>query len=187
MREFVAFAMRQFSRVAFSVGLVVLATAHLSAQTATGVIAGSVSDATGAVVPGARIVLTDQQTAQVREQLTNEAGNYEFRALPRGMYRLSGELEGFKKEEVTGIQLTVAQTLRLDVEMEVGAVTEEVTVEATAGLIQVGDANLSQVIDEKRVRELPLNGRNFMQLAFLSSGIVTAGRASATHWALALN
>lgn len=63
---------------------------------------------------------------------------------------------------MTSIQLTVAQTLRLDVGMEVGAVTEEVTVEATAGLVQVGDASLSQVIDEKRVRELPLNGRNFM-------------------------
>lgn len=135
---------------------------QLPAQTATGVITGSLTDSTGAVIPGAKVTLTDQQTNQSREQMTNETGIFEFRALPRGVYNLTAELDGFKREEVTSIQLTVAQTLRLDVGMEVGAVTEEVTVEATAGLVQVGDASLSQVIDEKRVRELPLNGRNFM-------------------------
>ena len=75
----------------------------------------------------------------------------------------------------------MAQTLQLDIKLEVGEVTESVTVEAGTAQVQASEASLSQVIDEKRVRELPLNGRNFMQLAFLSSGIVTAGRASATQ------
>ncbi len=173
--------MRQSLVFTLLLAVLFLSATQLPAQTATGVITGSLTDSTGAVIPSAKVTLTDQQTNQAREQMSNESGIYEFRALPRGNYTLSAELDGFKKEEVTGIQLTVAQTLRLDVQMEVGALTEQVTVEATAGLVQVGDANLSQVIDEKRVRELPLNGRNFMQLAFLSSGIVTAGRASATQ------
>ena len=101
-----------------------------------------------------------------------------FRA---GMYNIQVEMAGFKKEEVRNLQLTVAQTLQLDVTLELGQVTDSVTVEAVAGQIQEREASLSQVIDERRVRELPINGRNFMQLALLSSGIVTAGRASATQ------
>ncbi|MBM3736632.1 MAG: TonB-dependent receptor [Acidobacteria bacterium] len=158
-----------------------LAAITASAQTASGVITGSISDATGAVVSGAKVTLTDTQTNQTRQQTANPAGIYEFRALPAGTYRLEAEVQGFKKEQISSVQLTVAQTLRLDFRLEVGQVTESVEVQATAALVQASDSNLSQVIDEKRVRELPLNGRNFMQLAFLSSGIVTAGRASATQ------
>lgn len=151
------------------------------AQTASGVITGVVTDASGAVVGGAKITLRDQETNQTREQVANSAGIYEFRVLPRGLYTLQAELPGFKKGEVKGVQLTVAQTLQLDIQLELGQVSDSVTVEATAGQLQASEASLAQVIDEKRVRELPLNGRNFMQLAFLSSGIITAGRASATQ------
>ncbi|MFN0165723.1 MAG: carboxypeptidase regulatory-like domain-containing protein [Bryobacteraceae bacterium] len=172
-------------RIVHVVGFVLFGTllgaGVLKAQTASGVITGSVTDTTGAVVSGAKVVLTEVQTNQTRELMTNDAGIYEFRALPRGEYRIAAEIHGFKKEQISGIQLTVAQNLRLDIKLEVGQVSEAVNVEATAGLVQASDSNLSQVIDEKRVRELPLNGRNFMQLAFLSSGIVTAGRASATQ------
>jgi len=158
-----------------------LALPPLGAQTASGVISGSVTDSSGAAIPSARVVLTEQDTNQTREVMTNSAGVYEFRALPRGVYTLEAEMQGFKKEQVRGVQLTVAQTLQLDLKLQVGQVSDAVTVEAAATQIQAGEASLSQVIDEKRVRELPLNGRNFMQLAFLSSGIVTAGRASATQ------
>lgn len=150
-------------------------------QTATGVITGTVTDTSGAAVAGANISLIDQETNQNRTQLTNSAGIYEFRALPRGLYSVQAEMAGFKKEEIRSVQLTVAQNLQLDIHLELGQVTDSVTVEANAAQIEASEASLSQVIDEKRVRELPLNGRNFMQLAFLSSGIVTAGRASATQ------
>jgi hypothetical protein len=163
------------------VALLSLALAPAFAQTATGVITGSVLDSTGAAVAGARVSLTDQETNQTRDLITNSAGIYEFRALPRGIYTLQAEMAGFKKEEVRGLQLTVNQTVQLDLKLEVGQVTDSVTVEASAVQIQASEASLSQVIDEKRVRELPINGRNFMQLAFLSSGIITAGRASATQ------
>ncbi len=159
----------------------VFAVIACSAQTATGVITGAVADSSGAIISGAKVTLTDTQTNQSREQTANSAGAFEFRALQAGVYRVEAAMDGFKKEQVNGIQLTVSQTLRLDLKLQVGQVTESVEVTATAALLQPNDSNLSQVIDEKRVRELPLNGRNFMQLAFLSSGIVTAGRASATQ------
>jgi hypothetical protein len=149
-------------------------------QTATGVITGVVT-AGGAAVAGVSVTLLDQQTNQMREQTTNTSGVYEFRALPRGLYTLQTEMAGFKKGETKNLQLTVAQTMQIDIKLELGQVSESVTVEATAAQIQASEASLAQVIDEKRVRELPLNGRNFMQLAFLSSGIITAGRASATQ------
>jgi hypothetical protein len=171
--------MRSKTFLAFFVLMLPLASLH--AQTATGVISGSVTDSSGAVLPGARVVLTEQETNQAREVLTSTAGLYEFRFLPRGSYTVEAEAQGFKKEQIRGIQLTVAQALQFDIKLQVGQVTEAVTVDATAAQVQASEASLSQVIDEKRVRELPLNGRNFMQLAFLSSGIVTAGRASATQ------
>lgn len=153
----------------------------LGAQTASGVITGSVTDTSGAVVAGARVMLTHEETNQTRDQLANSEGIYEFRALPRGTYRLAVEMAGFRREEIRDVQLTVAQTLQLNVKLQVGQVSEAITVEASAAQVQASEASLAQVIDEKRVRELPLNGRNFMQLAFLASGIVTAGRASATQ------
>ena len=151
------------------------------AQTATGVITGSVLDSSGAIAAGAKVTLLNQETNQRREATANAAGVYEFRALPNGLYTIQAEMPGFKKEEIRGVRLTVAQTIQLDIELELGQVTDSVTVEASAVQTQASEASLSQIIDEKRVRELPLNGRNFMQLAFLSSGIVTAGRASATQ------
>ncbi|MCC6342423.1 MAG: TonB-dependent receptor [Bryobacterales bacterium] len=153
----------------------------LGAQTASGVITGSVTDTTGAAAAGAKVTLTHEETNQTRDQLANSEGIYEFRALPRGTYRLAVEMAGFRREEIRDVQLTVAQTLQLNVKLQVGQVSEAITVEASAAQVQASEASLAQVIDEKRVRELPLNGRNFMQLAFLSSGIVTAGRASATQ------
>ncbi|MCI0625845.1 MAG: TonB-dependent receptor [Acidobacteria bacterium] len=167
--------------LALSVFVLLLVAVRAQAQTATGVIHGAVSDSSGAMIAGAQVKLTDQSTNQTREQPTNGAGIFEFRALPRGDYKLEAEQSGFKKEVITAIALQVAQTLQLDIKLEIGEVTESVTVEAGAAQIQASEASLSQVIDEKRVRELPLNGRNFMQLAFLSSGIVTAGRSSATQ------
>jgi hypothetical protein len=153
----------------------------LSGQTASGAISGVIADGSGSAIAGAKVSLIDQDMHQLRSVVTSAAGGYEFNALPRGQYTLSAEMSGFKRKEVSGVTLTVAQVLQLDVQMELGQVTDSVTVEASAGQVQAAEASLARVIDEKRVRELPLNGRNFTQLTFLSSGIVTAGRASATQ------
>ncbi len=154
---------------------------NAAAQTATGSIQGTVLDDTGAVIAGARLDLREHATNLVRTQTSNQAGNFEFRALPRGVYTLSAESPGFKKEMISDIELQVAQIQRVDVRLQVGAVSEAVEVQGSAGLLEVSEASLSQVIDQRRVLDLPLNGRNFMQLVGLSSGVITAGRASATQ------
>ncbi|HYM09707.1 MAG TPA: carboxypeptidase regulatory-like domain-containing protein, partial [Bryobacterales bacterium] len=138
-------------------------------------------DDTGAVIVAAKVKLTDQATNQSREQNTNAEGIFEFRALPRGEYTIEAEQTGFKKQVIANILLQVAQTQNLQVTLQVGGVTESIEVQATAGLLQASEASLSQVIDEKRVLELPINGRNLMQLVPLSAGVITAGRASATE------
>src|SRR3954453_20786069 len=127
-----------------------------SAQTATGEITGSIIDSSGASIAGAKVTLVEKDTNLTREQPANAAGLYEFHALPRGLYTIQVEMSGFKKEEIRALQLTVAQTLQLDIKLELGQVTDSVTVEATAGQIQEREASLSQVIDERRVRELPI-------------------------------
>ena len=110
------------------------------AQTATGEITGSVIDSTGASIAGAKVILIEQATNRTREQASNSAGLYEFHALPRGVYTIQVEMSGFKKEEIRGLQLTVAQTLQQDIKLELGQVTDSVTVEATAGQIQEREA-----------------------------------------------
>jgi len=151
------------------------------AQTSTGTVHGTVTDASGAPISGVKLALTEQTTNQKREQLSSIEGNFEFRALPRGLYQLEAEHAGFKREVISQIALQVAQTQRIDVHLQVGAVTESVEVRSTADLLQVSESSLSQLIDQKRVLDLPLNGRHFMALIGLSSGVITAGRASATQ------
>ena len=101
-------------------------------QTATSTIQGTVVDESGAVIPGAALKLTEKATNQVREQVSNQEGNFEFRALPRGIYTLEAEKPGFKKELITGIELQVAQIQRLDVRLPVGTVSEAVEVQGSA-------------------------------------------------------
>ena len=164
-----------------------LTFAHLAmpaialAQTATGVIRGEVQDSTGSVIIDVRVKLVDQGTDQSWEQTTNEEGFFEFRALPFGKYRVEVEHSGFMKEMVGDVSLQVAQTASLKVTLQVGSVNESIVVQDDRGLLEASDASLSQVIDEKRLLGLPINGRNLMQLVSLSAGVINGGRASATQ------
>src|SRR5215469_6730806 len=156
-------------------------TSLVLAQTDTGVIRGSIQDSTGAVLVDVHLKLVDEATKQVWEQNTNEEGFFEFRALPYGKYRLEVEHPRFKKEVIENITLQVAQTESLTVTLQVGSAMESIVVQAERGLLEASDASLSQVIDDKRLVGLPLNGRNFMQLVSLSAGVIQGGRASATQ------
>ena len=120
-------------RIAVALLIVVF---NLSAQTSTGTVQGMVTDQSGSPVAGARLKLTEQSTSLSREQFTGAEGNFEFHSLPRGAYQLEAEHPGFKKELVSGISLQVAQTQRIDVKLEVGAVTESVEVRGAADLLQ---------------------------------------------------
>jgi len=159
-----------------AVGLFLAIPPLLVAQTATGVIRGTVQDVTGAVLIDVHVRLIEEARNQTWEQTTNEEGFFEFRALPFGKYRVEVEHPRFKKEVIENLALQVAQTQSLTVTLQVGSVNESTVVHADSGLLETSDASLSQVMDDKRLLGLPINGRNLMQLVSLSTGVINKGR-----------
>jgi hypothetical protein len=149
------------------------AAAPLLAQTFTGAISGSVKDSTESVIPGATVTLTNTRTGQVRTLVSGADGGFIFPALQPGEYQLDAELNGFTKKSLTGLILVVNQRLEVPVHLEVGQVSDTVSVVADSVLVNTSDPTVGQVIEEKRVVDLPLNGRDFVQLATLSAGVET--------------
>src|SRR5262249_30237927 len=131
--------------------------------------------ATGAIVPSARIVLTNLDTGVRREAESGADGLYQFPLLQPGAYSLAVHKEGFKQVSQSGIRLEVNQAVRIDFTMELGAVSETVEVKAASPLLESTTSAVGQVIDTKSVADLPLNGRNFIQLAILGPGVVGVG------------
>jgi len=126
------------------------------AQSDRGTVTGAIADQTSAVIPGASIVATNTETGARYETISTETGNYTLAQLPAGVYQLSVELPGFKKYVRQGITVQVAQTLRIDVALEVGANTDEVTITADAPLLRTESSDVSYVI--KAPEQLPLFG-----------------------------
>ncbi len=143
-----------------------------SAQTATAQLTGTVRDATGAVMSGVKVIVTNEQTGLTRQTTTGGNGEYVLPLLPVGVYVITGEQAGFKTAVHSNIALTVDQIQRLDMVLATGAVTESVEVQASALVLDTGSASVGHTITEKQVTELPLNGRNFLQLLFLGAGAV---------------
>src|SRR4051794_9007952 len=149
----------------------------LAAQVISSSVVGDAQDASGAAVPGAAVVITNISTGASRTSNTDEAGGYVFPQLPPGDYSLSVTRTGFKRYEVSKINLPVNQTVRVDVRLVVGEVSEQVQVTAQAVQLESETSSLGQVIATQNIIELPLNGRNFMQLANISAGVVPAYNA----------
>src|SRR5678815_2696912 len=126
------------------------------AQTDKGTVTGTVADATGAVIPGATITATNTQTTLKYETVSTETGNFTLSQLPGGTYGLSVELPGFKKYVRQGITVLAATTVRIDVALEVGAASEEVTVNADAPLLRTESGELSHNIQTEAVDQLPI-------------------------------
>ncbi len=160
--------------------LFLLLAASLSHAQTHGEITGQVSDSSGAAMTGVSITLTNEGTNVTRQVSTNAAGGYGFPSLLPGTYRVRAEAGGFQSMQQTGIQLQVQQTARIDFHMEVGQVNETLSVSAAASLLTTENATTGTVIENKRIVELPLDGRNFLQLAALSPnvsyGFGTAGQ-----------
>ena len=146
-------------------------------QTTRATLTGTVTDPNGAVVPGATVNATNVATNISSETQTNQVGTYTFTALPPGEYTVAVELTGFKRNVQTGIILRIAETSRLDIPLEVGALTEEVSVVSQAPLVRSTSSEQGQVIDYKQIQSLPLNGRLFQQLITLTPGAIPAGFA----------
>ncbi len=150
-----------------------------SAQQFTGTIQGIVQDSTGAVVPGAEVSIININTNEARNVTTDSNGAYVVPQLKPGFYRVVAKLPGFKTATVDDIKLDVQQIRAVDVRLDVGGTTETVTVSATgAAAIETVSSTVSQTIENKRIVDLPLNGRNPFSLASLSPGVIPAPGSS---------
>ncbi len=147
--------------------------AALASQTITGTIQGTVTDASGAVLPGVTIRITNLGTNQARDTLTGETGSYVVPLLPVGKYEVSAELPGFKTGVKTGLELQVEQHLNLPFTMEIGQMSEKLVVTEAAPLVQADTSTVGNVVDSQRMVELPLNGRRFSQVALLVPAATT--------------
>ncbi|MEK7405934.1 MAG: TonB-dependent receptor [Acidobacteriota bacterium] len=158
-----------------AVWMLLLAVPALS-QVTTGTILGTVRDSTGAAVPGAQITITETNKGTSHQSVTDDTGSYNVPFLVPGTYSVAVEKAGFKKQVRSGIIVQVDLRARIDVTLEVGQVTETVNVTEAAPLVRADSAELGDVTEERVIRELPLNSRNFATLVYLTPG-VTPGQA----------
>jgi hypothetical protein len=158
--------------------LYLIASCALLAQ--SGTIQGVVKDPSDAVVAGAKVSVLNIDTGLRRDLNTNDQGFYTAPTLPVGRYKVSAAKTGFSNAEVPEIKLDVAQTARLDFTLKTGTVTESIEVTAAAALIDSETTTVGQVISNKRIVELPLNGRNYLDLAALTAG-TNPGRGGRTQ------
>ncbi len=160
-------------RTLLGAGLFLLGMAGTArAQTATGQITGTVKDATGAVVPGATVTVHSDLTGLNRTATSNASGDYSFPLLPVGNYWVGAELQNFRPTKRTGVRLNVDQVLRIDLELAPGGIAEAVEVQAATVAIDTESATVGQLVTQKQITDLPLNGRSFLSLLFLGGGAV---------------
>ena len=148
----------------------VLSHGIASAQVSTASINGTVRDSSGAVIPEAELTLENVETGISRRAVSNSVGNYALLNLTPGIYTLQVGKEGFRTGAIAPFTLDVNQTATFDLTLEVGAVTETVTVEAIGAQVQSSTSELGTVVGQQQVTDLPLNGRNFTQLMVLTPG-----------------
>ena len=153
--------------------LLVFAT-NAFAQIDTGVIVGRVVDDSGAVLPGVTVVATQDGTGLAATSVTNDRGEFIFPGLRVGVYVVTAELQGFRRAVSRDVRVSVQTRAQVDLQLSVGALTEEVIVTGRAPLLQTQSADIGSVIDARQVRDLPLLGRRYSELAFLSPGVVAA-------------
>ncbi len=160
----------------------VLAGASVWAQ-ATAQISGTVRDQTGAVLPGVEVTATQIDTGIARTTVTNETGSYVLSNLALGPYRLEAGLPGFRTFAQTGIVLQINSSPVVNPVLQVGQVSEQVEVQANAALVETRNSGIGQVVENERILELPLNGRNVQDLVTLSGAAVNLGTTSGRNFA----
>ncbi len=163
--------MRLLSASAILLLAVILLSGSALAQSSNATVGGTISDATGALIPGVSITATNTATGIVTMVISNEAGAYQFASLQTGMYTLTAELPGFQTQTYNGVDLGGAQQVRLNFTLQVGSVATAVEVSVAADtLIATTSASVGSVLPEYKVRDLPLSGRNVMDLISTSAG-----------------
>ena len=151
--------------------IITFATATLAQSTAT--LQGTVTDQKGAVVPNATVVVRSQATSIERTVQTDSSGNYQVAALPAGAYSVEVQAQGFKSSAVSDLHIEVARTVVENFQLEVGSLEQKVSVTADTSLIETATTSVGQVINQRTVQEIPLNGRHFVDLGLLIPGSVT--------------
>jgi hypothetical protein len=159
-----------------SIGLLV--GVHAQSST-TGNITGTVRDPQGAAVPKAEVTITEDKTGQSRIVTATDDGFYNATSLPAGIYTISTSPSGFKKTVSTGVELHVNENKTVNLDLQVGQVTETVTVTSESAPVELRSGEVSSLISEKQVTELPLNGRNYAQLALMVPGVSPVTQAGA--------
>ncbi len=161
--------------IAVFVTLAAVSITPLFGQAFYGSVVGAVTDQSGAALRGATVTLTNTGTGERHQTQSGAGGDYQFLNLVPGTYRVDVEQSGFRKATSPNIEVTVGNAARADISMQIGEVNQTVEVSATAPLLRTENANLSQVVNTRSVEELPVNGRNIMNLTALAPGVVPQG------------
>ncbi len=161
-----------------SVLIALLGAGAAFAQVDTGTVSGVITDRSGAVVPGAKITILQEETNFQLGLETNESGFYSAPALRPGRYVISAGKEGFRPQKSRPLELRVQDRVEVNFTLEVGALSSEVTVSSVAPLLESETSSLGQVVEEKTITDLPLNGRNFIELATLGAGTLPSRRSA---------
>jgi hypothetical protein len=153
----------------------------------TAKIVGTVMDSSGAVIPGAKVTISNPDKGFTRELTSNSAGDYAVSAVPIGDYVVTAEAAGFQKLVRSGIALTVGQVQRVDLQLQVGQTTQEITVSGNLPQVQTETATVSSLISNAQIQNLDLNGRNWVTLALLVPGAAPDNGLDAIHVGVAGN
>src|SRR5258705_10721041 len=159
-----------------------LTAAAASAQLSTAELSGRVTDTSGAVLPGVTVTMTRTDTQATRTAVTDADGTYVLSNLPTGPYRLEVGLQGFRSYVQNGIVLQVGATPTINVSLELGNVAETITVEGAAPLIDVKSSGIKDVVENERIVELPLQGRQVTDLIVVAGGAVTTGSPTSRNF-----
>ena len=146
--------------------------ASARAQDTSGTILGTITDSSGAVLPGVSVSVKHVDTGQTRTVITDASGRYRLPLLPSGAYEITTQLSGFQTVVRSGVTLTVGQEALVDTQMTIGNLSESIQVDAAAPLVETTTGTISHVVNEQQLNALPLNGRDFSQLALLQPGVV---------------
>src|SRR5216684_3883450 len=154
---------------------VILGVLVASAQVSTGTISGVVQDQSGAVIAGAMVTVRNVDTGAVRTLTSDAGGRYTAPDLSLGNYEVQDQQSGFQTEVRSGITLTVGREAVINLALKVGQLSDRVTITEEAPLVESTTAAMSSLVDERTIRDLPLNGRSWDNLALLQPGVVAVG------------
>jgi hypothetical protein len=171
--------MKHHLSVAICLAAIFAIGANAQLATTTSLV-GTVTDSSGKLIPGARVTATETRTLDKYDTTTNGQGNYTFEFVRVGVYSITVEQSGFQKMTKTGVIVDINQTVRTDIALSVGAVSQSVTVEAIVAAIKTDDAAVSEILGTRAVAELPLNGRDALSLALTTPGVIQGIKSSQT-------